>query len=199
MYWRVGLLAIAVTLFGSADCLAGNAQPMTVQVQVICPSTPMAKRLLAGIDAALTRDHYARASIWPDVRLLVFAMPDLENRTDPRGWSFAIAQAATSPLLMAVPALLKSKHSLRGFIPGPRLAAIFMHSTGILTYLNVMNVDHLDARNFNLVVGTIVNTFTSRWPPVIGGHVHPQPLPQEPRSFRASPRIFSGSPADSAP
>ncbi len=199
MYARIALLALLLVMFASADCLAANPRSVSVQVKVVTGNARMAKRLLTALDTALTRDHYSHAAIWPDVRLVVFAMPDINNKKNPQGWSFAIAQAVTSPLLMAVPTLLNSKHTLAGFEPGPRLAGIFMHSTGILTYLNVMNIDHLDTRNFPLVVGAIVNTFTARWPAVIGGHAHPKPMPQEPSSFRGPPVILIGGPSGNEP
>lgn len=190
------LFALLLIGLGLAACRAANAEPTSVQVTVVCQDAPMAKRLSDALVGALARDHYTRGSPWPDVRLIVYAMQNIANRKNPHGWSIAVAHAVVSPLLMAVPALLKSKQTLAGLMPGPQLATAFMHSSGILTYLSVINVDHVDTHNFPLVIGSIINAFTARCSPVIGQHVTPKPLPQLGPSFPAPPAVERSSPSE---
>ncbi len=196
-------LSVFALLFlgmGIGASRAANAEPMSVQVMVVCHDASMAKRLSDALVAALARDHYAtHGSPWPDVRLVVYAMPTVGNSKNPHGWSIAVAHAVVSPLLMAVPALLKSKQTLPGLMPGPQLAAVFMHSTGILTYLSVLNVEHFDDHNFPLVIGAIINAFTARWSPVIGRRVTPKPLPQIGSSFRRPPAVAGSEPPAPGP
>ncbi len=174
------------------------ARTLTVQPMVVCADQAMGRRISAVLNHELTEEHYTLGAKWPAVRLVVFAVPDIANRKDPQGWSIAVAHAAFAPLLAALEPIAKSSPDIVHDRKTQELLTVFMHSTGLLTYLNVINVDHLDAHNLPLVVGNIVNSFRKRWPPTRGAPPR-SALPQEPRSFSSPPAIIGGTGAAGSP
>ena len=172
------------------------AQPKTpalaVQVEVICPVNAVAQPLLAALQQDLKTDGYVHGKPWPMVRLFVYAAPNVNNRKNPQGWSIAVAHAFFEPMLAAAFHLLKGKNHAAPTGPNGQLFNMLIHSQGTLTYLGVINIDHLDQKKIPLLAGNIINTFSKRWPPLGPLGPKPKPLPQlaggRPGAVVGSPR-----------
>ena len=153
-------------------------QPLAVQVEVICPVNSVAQPLLAALKQDLKVDGYIHGTPWPMVRLFVYAAPNVNNRKNPHGWSIAVAHTFFEPMLAAAVHLLKGKNHAAPTGPNGQLFNMLVHSQGTLTYLGVINIDHLDQKKIPLLAGNIVNTFSKRWPPFGPLGPKPKPLPQ---------------------
>lgn len=184
-------------LCGSLGVSAVRAATLAVQPEVICPDPVMAALISHTLDQELRSEHYTLHATWPAVRLILYAVPTVGNRKNPHGWSIAVAHAAVAPLLEALGPIAKSSPHLATDARAKALLTIFTHSSGILTYLSVVNADRLDVHNVPLILGSIVNAFRKRWPPSRGAPPAP-PLAHEPRSFAAPPTILRG-PGGGAP
>lgn len=90
----------------------------------------------------------------------------------------AVAHAYFEPILAAVFRMMKDNHRALPTGKTGKLAMMLLHSQGTLTYLSVMNLDHLDDPMIPLLAGNIINTFSRRWPPLGPTGPKPKPLPQ---------------------
>ena len=173
---------LACTLMNASGAPAPSpALPFSVQVTVICSNAPMAHDLSLALTGALKKDGYLlHGSPWPMMRIFVYAAQTVNNRKDPNGWSIGVAHAYFEPILAAAGHLMQGNPP--AFRPGKttQLAMMLLHAEGVLTYLNVMNLDHLDPRMLRLLAGNIVNSFSKRWPPLGPGGPRPKALPQLP-------------------
>lgn len=181
MKQKISLIAgalLACALMDSRGVAAQPAaQPFSVQVTVICNNDRVAKGLSSALKAALTEQGYVKGKPWPMMRLFVYAAQTVNNRKNPDGWSIGVAHAYFEPLLAAVFHMMKGTPPALPSGKTGQLAMMLLHSQGTLTYLSVMNLDHLDDQMIPLVAGNIVNTFSKRWPPHGPAGPKPKPLP----------------------
>ena len=112
------------------------------------------------------------------LRIFVDAIQDVTSPKNPRGWTFAVAHAFFQPLLAAAVHLVKVKHPPAPNGPIGNLVSLLLESQGTLTYINVIEIDHLDQRKITLLAGNIINSFSKRWPPLGPLGPKPKPLPQ---------------------
>ena len=186
-------LVLACTLSCAYAAAAQPALPaFAVQVKVICPDDAVAQPLLAALTRDLKTDGYVHGKPWPMVRIFVYAAPSVNSRKNPHGWSIAVAHTFFEPMLAAALHLLNPKTHAAPTGATGQLFNLLIHSQGTLTYLGVINVDHLDQKKIPLLAGTIMNTFSKRWPPHGSLGPKPKPLPQlaggRPDAMKASPR-----------
>ena len=187
------VLASVLSRAPVAMALPAETQPampaLTVQVTVICPENPVGQPLLAALPQALKTDGYVHGKPWSMVRLFVYAAPSVNNRKNPHGWSIAVAHTFFEPTLAAAFHLLKGKNHAAPTGPTGQLFNMLIHSWGTLTYLGVINIDHLDQKKIPLLAGNIINTFSKRWPP--HGPMGPKP--------KSLPHLAGGRPGEIMP
>lgn len=179
--FAAGILLACTLAIARGATARSPALPFSVQVTVICSNAPVAHDLSLALTGALKKDGYVlHGSPWPMMRIFVYAAQTVNNRKNPNGWSIGVAHAYFEPILAAVGHLMQG--NLPAFWPGKttQLAMMLLHAEGTLTYLNVMNLDHLDPQMLPLLAGNIVNSFSWRWPPRGPDSPRPKPLPQIP-------------------
>lgn len=171
------VLTCALLSFNLPISRAGN-RPLAVQVTVICPDHSVGQQFLSALKRDLKSDGYVHGKPWPMVRLFIYAAPTVNNRKNPGGWSIAVAHLDFEPLLAAAFHLLKGKRHVAPSGKSGQLFNILVHSQGTLTYLGVINIDHLDKAKTVLLAGNIINTFSRKWPPRGPNGPKPKLLPQ---------------------
>lgn len=178
-YRLVAGAVLACALMSSRGAAAQSAaEPFSVQVTVVCSNDHVAQGLLSALKAGLKEQGYAKGKPWPMMRLVVYAQQTVNNRKNPDGWSIGVAHAYFEPLLAAVFHMMKGNPPALPSGKTGQLAMMLLHSQGTLTYLSVLNLDHLDDHMIPLVAGNIINTFSERWPPQGPTGPKPKPLPQ---------------------
>lgn len=187
------ILMLGCGLTGAQGAIAQQTPPgVTVQVVVLCADAAVRQSLQAALQHDLNTDGYGRGKPWPMLRIFVDAIQDVNSPKNPHGWTFAVAHAFFQPLLAAAAHLVKAKHPPAPNGPIGHLVSLLLESQGTLTYINVIEIDHLDQRKITLLAGNIINSFSKRWPPHGSLGPKPKPLPQlaggRPDVMKASPR-----------
>ena len=194
--FMAGTVLLCVLSCAYATAAQPKTQAIAVQVDVICPVHSVGQPLLAALQQDLKTDGYVHGKPWPMVRLFVYAAPSVNNRKNPQGWSIAVAHTFFEPMLAAAFHLLKGKNHAAPTGPTGQLFNMLIHSQGALTYLGVINIDHLDQKKIPLLAGNIINTFSKPWPPFGPLGPRPKPLPQLAGS---QPGAMMGSSSDTRP
>ena len=94
--------------------------------------------------------------------MYIYAQQDVNDRINPKGWSFAVARVSNASTYYLVPKLLNNPN-LEIKELGPVLVNM-LQEHGFMHYMNVGHLDELTDKNISLAADDFVSAFISRLP-----------------------------------
>ncbi|WP_137719244.1 hypothetical protein [Methylobacillus flagellatus] len=127
---------------------------------VVCDDETVIKTLSEKIDERMKQAKFEVTENLPQLKLIVYAQHDINDRVNANGWSFAIAHVTNYPTYFVAAKLLKSE-SAEAKAVGPVISNMLQYD-GFLTYINVAHVDKFDEKTIAILLDNIVGEFAKR-------------------------------------
>jgi len=147
-------LTVLCLLLTAAPSFA--AEKIRVSVQIACNDRDAAGRLAAAFTRAFNKaPDYELVESLPQAKLVIYANRDINSRTNPAGWSIAIARVSNAQAYYAASKLTDTQQS--DALAVKQVITGMLNEEGFLKNLNVAHLDELS----DAAVETLADAVTS--------------------------------------
>jgi hypothetical protein len=149
-------MTVLCLLLMAAPSLA--AEKVRVSVQIVCNERDAADRLAAAFTKAFNKaPDYELVDSLPQAKLVIYANRDTNSRTNPQGWSVAIARVSNAQTYYAASKLADTQQS--DALAVKQVIAGMLNEEGFLKNLNVAHLDELSDATVEILADAVTSAF----------------------------------------